>query len=381
MPHCSQPSVDGGYDCVFIDRKFAENYECTICSKVFRNPFLAVCCGKHYCKVCIKKWREEKTACPHCRKDGFKVVINRGKVREVKALRVYCTNSRQQREANGYRREWGDRREGSEGGNGVEGCDWFGKLGCLEHHLNASPTSRTQVKGCLFVEVACKFCHKKIVRCYLRRHQDNCQLRDYTCPYCGYSDTYQFIEEQHLKTCQMLPIPCDSCGLEIEKCNLEYHIDTVCPLIYVKCVLAPIGCNGEFKRKNMFKHMRKHQMVHGKLVKDTVNHIHAAVTNLFLEIERQKQNISQIKTLESTLAEKACVVNKQDKHINNLSDENASLRQRNNSLSDGNASLRQSNEKLVSEKQNLWSAIAIILTGCILLILLVAMLLSNESRN
>ena len=52
------------------------------------------------------------------------------------------------------------------------------------------------------------------------------------------------------------------------------------------------------------------------------------------------------------------MVNKQDKHINNLSDENASLRQRNNSLSDGNASLRQSNEKLESEKQNLWSAIA-----------------------
>ena len=152
MPHCSQPSVDGGYDCVFIDRKFAEYYECTICSKVFRNPFLAVCCGKHYCKVCIKKWRKEKTACPHCGNDGFKVVINRGKVREVKALRVYCTNSRQQREANGYRREWGDRREGS-----------------------------------------------------------------------------------------------------------------VCPLIYVKCVLAPIGCNGEFKRKNMSRHMRKHQMVHGKL--------------------------------------------------------------------------------------------------------------------
>ena len=98
-------------------------------------------------------------------------------------------------------------------------------------------------------------------------------------------------------------------------------------------------------------------MVHEKLVKDTVNHIDAAETNLFLEIERQQQNISQIKTLESTLAEKACVVNKQDKHINNLSDENASLRQRNNSLSDGNASLRQNNEKLESEKQNLWSAI------------------------
>ena len=402
MPHCSQPSVDGGYDCVFIDRKFAEYYECTICSKVFRNPFLAVCCGENFCEVCIKKWREEKTACPHCREDGFKVVRNREKVREVKALRVYCTKSRQQCEGNRYR----------------DGCDWRGKLGRLERHLNANPTPpRTQMKGCLFVEVECKFCHEQIMRCYLRHHQDNCQLRDYTCPYCGYSDTYKFIEEQHLETCQMLPVPCDSCGLEIEKCNLEYHINTDCPLIYVKCVLAPIGCNGEFKREDMSEHMREHQMVHEKLVKDTENHIDAAETNLFSEIERQQQNISQIKTLESTLAEKACVVNKQDKHINSLSDENASLRQRNNSLSDEkaslertndslsdknaslehrndslsasfehrnnsllyeNASLRQRSEKLESVKQNLW-----ILTGCIciLLILLVAMLVSNKFRN
>ena len=378
MPHCSQPSVDGGYDCVFIDRKFAEYYECTICSKVFRNPFQAVCCGENFCEVCINKWREEKTACPHCREDGFQVVINKDKVREVKVLRVYCTNSRQQQEANSAGRE------GREGGDRAGGCDWVGELGDLERHLNANPTPpRTQMKGCLFVKVECKFCHEQIMRCYLRHHQDNCQLRDYTCPYCGYSDTYKFIEEQHLETCQMLPVPCDSCGLEIEKCNLEYHINTDCPLIYVKCVLAPIGCNGEFKREDMSEHMREHQMVHETLVKDTVDHIDAAETNLFSEIERQQKFISEreaerrkfkseMKTLESRLVvekEKvslelktimASEVDKQNRYIKKLWDENASLERTNDSLSDENASLEQRNEKLESEKQNVLSEITIL---------------------
>ena len=383
MSRCSQRSVDGGYDNVFVEGKIAENYECNFCYKVFRNPFLAVCCGENYCEVCIKKWREEKTACPHCREDGFQVVINRGKVREVKALGIYCTNSRQQREANrDQHEEIGDEIDGLEGREDGDGCDWVGELGDLEDHLNANPTPQTQVKGCLFVELECKFCQQKMVRSCLREHQDNiCLLRDYTCPYCNYSDTYTNVTEQHWEACPLVPIHCSYCESEIERSDLEHHINTNCPLAPVTCIFEPIGCNEKFKRKYTAKHMRGYQMVHGKLVKDTVNYIDAA-ENLFLEIERQKLNIiSQIKTLESTLAEKACVVNKQDKHINNLSDENASIRQRNNSLSDGNASLRQSNEKLVSEKQNLWSAIAIILTGCILLILLVAMLLSNESRN
>ena len=73
--HCSQPSVEDvdGYDYVSVD---AEDYQCNSCSKVLiRNAFRAKCCGKHYCERCIKKFRDEKTACPHCREDGFQVAL------------------------------------------------------------------------------------------------------------------------------------------------------------------------------------------------------------------------------------------------------------------------------------------------------------------
>ena len=395
MPRCSQPSIDGGYDYVFVEVKIAENYECNFCYKVFRNPFLAVCCGQHYCEVCIKKWREEKTACPHCREDGFQVVINRGKVREVKALRVYCTNSRQQREANRdqheEREEIGDEIDGLEGREDGDGCDWVGELGDLEDHLNANPTPLTQMKGCLFVELECKFCQHKVVRSCLREHQDNvCLLRDYTCPYCNYSDTYTNVTEQHWEACPLFPIPCSYCDSEIERSGLEYHINTDCPLAPVTCIFEPIGCNEKFKRKYTSKHMRKYQKVHSELIKDTVCIIDAAkrkIASLFSERERQQQKFisereaerhkfkSEMKTLESRLvAEKEKVsrelkariaimeseVDKWNRYINKLSDENASLEHRNNGLSDENASLEQRNEKLESEKQNVLSEITIL---------------------
>ena len=380
MPRCSQPSIDGGYDYVFVEVKIAENYECNFCYKVFRNPFLAVCCGQHYCEVCIKKWREEKTACPHCREDGFQVVINRGKVREVKALGIYCINSRQQREANRdqheEREEIGDEIDGLEGREDEDGCDWVGELGDLEDHLNANPTPLTQLKGCLFVELECKFCQHKIVRSCLREHQDNvCLLRDYICPYCNYSDTYTNVTEQHWEACPLFPIPCSYCDSEIERSDLEHHINTDCPLAPVTCIFEPIGCNEKFKRKYSSKHMREYQKVHSELIKDTVRITDAAkrkIASLFSERERQQRKFisereaerhkfkSEMKTLESILvAEKrlSCKLNSRRAEMktamDSLSDENASLERTNDSLSYENASLEQTNDSLSDENASL----------------------------
>lgn len=116
----------GGHDHEFVD-EVADCYNCQICTKVIRDPHLAVCCGQHFCESCLNKWftRQGKESCPHCRTKGeeFNHVINKGLRSEINQLKVKCS------------KQW-------------EGCEWMGELGALKMHLESE-------KGCGFVVVSC----------------------------------------------------------------------------------------------------------------------------------------------------------------------------------------------------------------------------------
>ena len=44
-----QPEAEyGGYNHEFVG-EVADRYNCQICTKVIREPHLAVCCGQHFC--------------------------------------------------------------------------------------------------------------------------------------------------------------------------------------------------------------------------------------------------------------------------------------------------------------------------------------------
>ena len=121
----SEP-VYGGYDNDFVD-KVSDRLNCNICTKVLRDPHLAVCCGQHYCESCLKKWftRQGKETCPHCRAEGaaFNHVIDKSVRSEVIQLKIRC-------------------------GNHGEGCQWTGELGALKQHLESD-------NGCGFVMIKC----------------------------------------------------------------------------------------------------------------------------------------------------------------------------------------------------------------------------------
>ena len=150
---------------------------CPVCAKPFREPHLAVCCGKHFCETCLSTWSKRLkgiSSCLYCRAEGsdFNHVVNKGLRGEILELKVYCT----------YR---GD------------GCCWVGELAALETHLTSDSS-----KGCGYVTVKCPYdrmslmftsnwCGSTLRRKDIKHHLEHyCKLRSYRCEYCGCKGTY-----------------------------------------------------------------------------------------------------------------------------------------------------------------------------------------------
>ena len=224
----------GGYDYLFVDQ-ISSKYQCNICMKVLRHANLTGCCGQHYCDSCLKQWKDKqgkKYTCPHCRREGFQSMLNWEKIREIKLLRIRCTNLK-------------------------KGCEWVGQLEDLRNHLQSD-------SGCDYEDVKCsnkgyeweqlRECGKMVERRFVAHHQyHDCSYREYTC---GKVDTYDAIAgtrrikktmpslfasvklfftspppTNHYATCQYFPLECpNECGeKDIKRRDVETHLN-VCTL-------------------------------------------------------------------------------------------------------------------------------------------------------
>ena len=244
----------GGYDYDFVD-KISERFNCNICTKVLRNPHLAVCCGQHFCESCLNEWftRQGKESCPHCRAEGegFNHVIHKGVRSEINQLKIKCINH-------------------------GEGCQWTGELGGLKQHLESD-------NGCDFVVVECPSkCVEfdglmdLVVKTMRRRDLANhlahsCYLRPYQCKFCGLKDTYEAITGNNFQVCLGLgdddyfghqakcpeaPLKCpNKCGMKnIKRKDMEDH-RSLCPWEPVECPFAEAGCRVDIRRHHLKNHM------------------------------------------------------------------------------------------------------------------------------
>ena len=102
----------GGYDYEFVEPpQSAFQTECPICHLILREPYQVTCCGTNFCHTCSQRLQTDETHCPTCREDKFEVFPNKGLLRSLKQLQVYCTRRK-------------------------DGCQWRGELGELNQHLN-----------------------------------------------------------------------------------------------------------------------------------------------------------------------------------------------------------------------------------------------------
>ena len=261
--------VGGGYDYRFVNTP-PDRVICVICNLPSRNPHLSECCGHVYCKSCIDKTKASSyTACPMCADAKFVTFCNKQIDREVKQLKVYCTNKK-------------------------KGCKWVDELKDITCHHESSD-------GCQFEAVSCpNDCGKKLQRRNLTTHAEmKCPLRKINCQHCHETGVLQFIKGNHKNECKKYPVSCpNKCEVgTIPRDSIEAHIKK-CPLEMIKCEYYNLGCEVIIPRKRKVEHeeedAKKHlQMTKRKLV-NTERRLANLESNLHQLITNSKVSYGQL---------------------------------------------------------------------------------------
>ena len=146
--------------------------------------------------------------------------------------------------------------------NKSRGCQWAGKRGNLDQHLN----NGSEEGECQFVRVACPYdCGKCFQRCQLQKHKTKaCLCRPFTCQYCGHKATYIKVTNAHRAICKQYPTECpNKCGeTAIERQHLPKHLEETCPMQAIKCEFSYAGCEVECQRQHVQTHLEENVTVH-----------------------------------------------------------------------------------------------------------------------
>ena len=311
----------GGYDCEFVEPPPSGlQAECPVCLLVLKEPCLISCCGHKFCRECIERIQKDKKPCAICNEPDFTFMRERALERSLKDLEVWCS----------YRKE---------------GCEWKGKLGKLEEHLNRDPSPENQLNGCLFVARECSHkCGEWFQRRHITTHEtQQCKKRPYSCDYCrDYHSTFEDVTEVHYLQCGKYPVACpNDCDVyKFERQKLESHLREECPLVLVDCPFHFVGCEARPHRKDIPDHT-KESTTHLSLLATATQKLCAEKQRVVKENQELRQNMEEL--------------NQQ------LEKENQELRQNmeelNQRLEKENQELRQNmeelNQRLVKENQEL----------------------------
>ena len=272
--------------------------ECPVCLNILANPHLVSCCGHNFCESCIERVKASNGACPMCKEREFQAMVNKGHLRIINGLQVYCTNR-------------------------SRGCQWKGELKNLSIHLNKGEREGE----CQHEEVMCRHkCGGIGQRRHLKHHEDNeCLQRPFECQYCNTRGTYLFIAKEHYQICLQYPVLCpNQCTLtRMLRGSVTDHVNKECPLQPVDCVFSWAGCKERPLRKDIELHTTdtKHMMI-----------LAVACGELKKENEKVKQETASVhgelkKENEKVKQEMASVRGELKKEIKELKDENKILKQ------------------------------------------------------
>ena len=257
----------GGYDCEFVTPPpDAFQVECLICLQILKEPCVISCpCGQKICRECVEQIKKENKPCPLCNKTDFTYIRDHGLERYLKAQEVWCFFKKEK-----------------------DGCEWTGKLGEYELHLNRNPSPENQLTGCQFVEVECEHgCGERFQRHHIAAHQKRvCPKQPYS--YCReYESTFEDVTKNNHHQCNKFPVTCPNKCREapFERQKVENHVKVECPLTKVNCPLRYAGCEVRLPRKDMPEHMR-----------DTVTHLTrlATVTQTLLKENQELKKCNKL---------------------------------------------------------------------------------------
>ena len=265
-------SLYGGFDHKFVEA--VDDFTCSICTKVLREPHLTVCCGQHYCSSCLEHWAKTQakpTRCLYCRQTtDFRHFLDKKMERKIKSLHVLCVHSE-------------------------DGCQWKGELRNLGNHLNLE-------KGCSFVQVDCSNnCGVLVRRKDMQQHmKKECQLRTYRCVHCGNEGKYKDITTQHYAKCSKYPLPCPKgCPAVVKRADLKAHKNE-CPLEEVACPYSEAGCDDTLLRKDVDGHLKQNCNQHLMMIahpflqlKDKFEALHVSASEMATKLVALERDMYQ----------------------------------------------------------------------------------------
>ena len=225
---------DGGFDYEF-EENVHPRFLCAICSKVMKDPHLAVCCGRKFCCSCLENRfvkNRRKRLCPHCRSTNFQNVLDKGMKSEIESFKIYCPS------------------------RGM-GCKWTGEIRDLKQHLLSDD-------GCEYYELECpnncislnEFVPTRIIRKIMKDHLAKyCAMRKLKCWHCTYMGIARdmTVHESH---CTMIPANCPN-GCEVtglRRQSVQGHLK-VCELEVIPCTRADEGCPEKIQRQFLVDHL------------------------------------------------------------------------------------------------------------------------------
>jgi len=116
----------------------------------------------------------------------------------------------------------------------------------------------------------CKLCGKELRHMVMEKHlKEFCPMREEPCKYCGAVIVVSKLEE-HEKVCPKYPVRCpQGCGKTLLRCQIEEHLK-ICENSIVECEFKHVGCNTQFKRKDITRHLKNNALEHVKFLNKRV---------------------------------------------------------------------------------------------------------------
>ncbi|KAL5456978.1 hypothetical protein EMCRGX_G034207, partial [Ephydatia muelleri] len=235
---------------------------CLLCKNIATEPLQVSCCGQVFCKRCLDRNAKERNVgygdiCVKCHKKWSKSVPDKMREKAIENIMVRCYIA-------------------SERGGG---CSWEGRFKELRAHKSAECKWRT---------VTCERCQETVYHKDIKGHErDSCPSRQYECPHCPYSGTYEQVTIIHYVDgrCPDQTLKCPN-GCVIRSHELESHA-TRCP--NVPCHYFDIGCNAVMSTHEMATHEHSSQELHLKLAMEKITSLSHTIDKLRAEVRLMTQ--------------------------------------------------------------------------------------------
>ena len=200
VDHTSREDASQDYD--FVEQPDQDFY-CPVSLEILLEPHQTDCCGQHISQKAADRLIKEGKPCPMCKDDNFTTHQDKYFKRNmINKLKVRCPHKKCD-------------------------CVWVGELGDLNQHSTSCPN------------------------------------RPWKCQLCNFETTYEVGTNDHTPNCTKYPKPCPNrCEIgTVPRCDVEKHL-LVCPLQFVECEFAHVGCDVKVPRGDLAKHMTENAQHH-----------------------------------------------------------------------------------------------------------------------